>query len=146
MKFILKVRSHFGLKFLNRLDGIVFFQPLYLNQLLSIIRSQFQSIEERFKGQYITITLTEKAIQLILKRSYHPRKITYIYLISFILLFNIVNGVQPLKHYVEQCTTNILRELIRIKLQPHCRVIIDADENDQYQIKIELSKGTTSET
>lgn len=73
-----KIHSYFRPAFLNCLNDIVFFQPLYLNQLSSIIHLQFGSIEELFKQENITIRLTDKAIQLILKISYNPGKTTYI--------------------------------------------------------------------
>jgi len=57
------------------LDDIVFFQPLNVNQLSSIIHLQLQSLEERLKEQDITISLTDKAIQSTLKKSYNPSKI-----------------------------------------------------------------------
>jgi len=62
------------------LDGIVFFQPLDINHLSSIVHLQLQSLEKRFKEEYISITSTDKAIQLALKKSYNPSKM-HIYFI-----------------------------------------------------------------
>jgi hypothetical protein len=70
-----KVRLHFRPEFLNRLDDIVFFQPLNINQLSSIVHLQLKSLEERLKEQDITISLTDKAIQSTLKKSYNPGKL-----------------------------------------------------------------------
>jgi ATP-dependent Clp protease ATP-binding subunit ClpB len=74
---ILKVRLNFRPEFLNRLDDIVFFQPLNMNQLSSIVHLQLRSLEERLKEQEITISLTDKAIQSTLKKSYNPGKIRH---------------------------------------------------------------------
>ncbi|CAF2814163.1 unnamed protein product [Rotaria sp. Silwood2] len=116
-----QISSYFRLEFLNRLDGIVFFQPLYLNQLSSIIHLQFRSIEDLFKEEYITIRLTDKAIQLILKTSYNP-----------------VDGVQSLKHHLEQhIITQVRKHLMRLQLPSHCHVIIDTNANDQYRVDIQ---------
>ena len=41
------------------MDDIVFFQPLNVNQLSSIVHLQLQSLEERLKDQDITIKLTD---------------------------------------------------------------------------------------
>ncbi|CAF1666421.1 unnamed protein product, partial [Adineta ricciae] len=67
-----EVRLHFRPEFLNRLDDIVFFQPLNVNQLSSIVHLQLKSLEERLKEQDIAISLTDKAIQSTLKKSYNP--------------------------------------------------------------------------
>lgn len=69
-----EVRLHFRPEFLNRLDDIVFFQPLNVTQLSSIVHLQLRSLEERLKEQDIAITLTDKAIQSTLKKSYNPGK------------------------------------------------------------------------
>jgi ATP-dependent Clp protease ATP-binding subunit ClpA len=77
----LKVRLHFRPEFLNRLDDIVFFQLLTVKQISSIVHLQLQSLEERSKEQDITLSLTDKAIQSTLKKSYNPGKIKiYFYL------------------------------------------------------------------
>ena len=73
-----EVRVHFRPEFLNRLDDIVFFQPLNINQLSSIVHLQLRSLEERLKEQEITVSLTDKAIQSTLKKSYNPSKIKLI--------------------------------------------------------------------
>lgn len=70
--FILKVRLHFRPEFLNRLDDIVFFQPLNIKELSSIVHLQLQSLEERLKEQDIKVNLTDKAVQSALKKSYNP--------------------------------------------------------------------------
>jgi ATP-dependent Clp protease ATP-binding subunit ClpA len=57
---------------LNRLDDIAFFQTLNANQLSSIVTLQLTSLEERLKEHDIEITLTDKAIQSTLKKSYNP--------------------------------------------------------------------------
>jgi len=46
-----------------------------MNQLSLIVHLQLKSLEERLKEQEITISLTDKAIQSTLKKSYNPSKI-----------------------------------------------------------------------
>jgi ATP-dependent Clp protease ATP-binding subunit ClpB len=123
-----EVRLNFRPEFLNRLDDIVFFQPLNMNQLSSIVHLQLRSLEERLKEQEITISLTDKAIQSTLKKSYNP-----------------VYGARPLKRYLEKhITTELSKLLIQMKLAPHCHVTIDTDANDQYQFQIQQLQRTTS--
>jgi ATP-dependent Clp protease ATP-binding subunit ClpA len=68
--FFFKVVLYFPENFIRHVNDIVFFQPLTYNQLSSIIQLQVISIEERFKEKNIKISLTNKAIQSILQKSY----------------------------------------------------------------------------
>ncbi|UJR29297.1 hypothetical protein I4U23_010511 [Adineta vaga] len=123
-----EVRLHFRPEFLNRLDDIVFFQPLNVNQLSSIVHLQLKSLEERLKEQDIEISLTDRAIQSTLKKSYNP-----------------VYGARPLKRYLEKyITTELSKLLIQTKLAPHSHVTIDTDTNDQFQFHIKQLQRTTS--
>ncbi|CAF0728644.1 unnamed protein product [Adineta steineri] len=123
-----EVRAHFRPEFLNRLDDIVFFQPLNINQLSSIVHLQLKSLEERLKDQDITINLTDKAIQSTLKKSYNP-----------------IYGARPLKRYLEKhITTELSKLLIQTQLAPHSHVTIDTDSNDQYQFSIQKLQRTNS--
>jgi ATP-dependent Clp protease ATP-binding subunit ClpA len=58
-----------------------------MNQLSLIVHLQLKSLEERLKEQDITISLTDKAIQSTLKKSYNPSKIQIYFFIYFILFF-----------------------------------------------------------
>ncbi|CAF1036543.1 unnamed protein product [Rotaria sordida] len=123
-----RVRLHFRPEFLNRLDDIVFFQPLSFNQLSSIVHLQLQSLEERLKEQDISVSLTDKAIQSTLKKSYNP-----------------VYGARPLKRYLEKyITTEISKLIIQMKLPQHSHVTVDTDANDQFQFHIQHLQKTTS--
>ncbi|CAF1208724.1 unnamed protein product [Rotaria sordida] len=72
-------KVHLCLEFelLNRLNNIVFFTPLTINHLSSIISLQLKSIEEHFKNQFITISLTDKAIQSFINKNYNPNHRTH---------------------------------------------------------------------
>ena len=123
-----EVRLHFRPEFLNRLDDIVFFQPLTINQLSSVVHLQLRSLEARLKEHDITISLTDKAIQSTLKKSYNP-----------------IYGARPLKRYLEKyITTELSRLLIQMKIQPHCHVTIDTDANDQFTFQIQQLQRTNS--
>ncbi|CAF4128907.1 unnamed protein product, partial [Rotaria sordida] len=72
-----KVHLCFEFELLNRLNNIVFFTPLTINHLSSIISLQLKSIEEHFKNQFITISLTDKAIQSFINKNYNPNHRTH---------------------------------------------------------------------
>jgi ATP-dependent Clp protease ATP-binding subunit ClpA len=53
----------------------VFFEPLNINHLSSIIRLQLQSFEECIKDEHIKITLTDEVMKSILNKSCKLTKI-----------------------------------------------------------------------
>ncbi|CAF4647755.1 unnamed protein product, partial [Rotaria sp. Silwood2] len=114
--FVIKnVVSHFPENFIRHVNDIVFFQPLTYNQLSSVIQLQVISIEERFKEKNIKISLTNKAIQSILQKSY-----------------KLFSGFSPVKDHIEKHITSYLSTVVS---PGHIR--IDTDVNDQYQLSIE---------
>ncbi|CAF0978921.1 unnamed protein product [Rotaria sordida] len=106
---------HFPKNFIRHVNDIVFFQPLTYKQLFSIIQLQVISIEERFKEKNIKISLTNKAIQSILQKSY-----------------KLFSGVGPVKDHIEKHITPYLSTVVS-----HGHIRIDTDINDQYQLSIE---------
>ncbi|CAF3140403.1 unnamed protein product [Rotaria sp. Silwood2] len=122
-----EVRLCFQSEFFNRLDDIVFFQPLNINQLSSIVHLQLKSLE-CLKEKDIEINLTDKAIQSILKKSYNP-----------------VYGVDPLKRYVEEYLKEELSKLlIQTRFASPSLVTIDTDINNRYLFRIQHLQRTTS--
>ncbi|CAF1070677.1 unnamed protein product [Rotaria sordida] len=114
--FVIKnVVLHFPKNFIRHVNDVVFFQPLTYNQLSSIIQLQVISIEERFKEKNIKISLTNKAIQSILQKSY-----------------KLFSGVGPVKDHIEKHITSYLSTVVS-----HGHIRIDTDVNDQYQLSIE---------
>jgi len=92
------------------------------------------SIEERFKEKNIKISLTNKAIQSILQKSY---KLCIKFSIRIIQLkidsiFFLVSGVGPVKDHIEKHITSYLSTVVS-----HGHIRIDTDVNDQYQLSIE---------
>ncbi|CAF1212010.1 unnamed protein product [Rotaria sordida] len=121
------VRLCFRSEFFNRLDDIVFFQPLNINQLSSIVNLQLKSLE-CLKEKDIEINLTDEAIQSILKKSYNP-----------------VYGVDPLKRYVEEhLKEELFKLLIQTRFPSPSLVIIDTGINNQYLFRIQHLQRTTS--
>ncbi|CAF0775838.1 unnamed protein product [Didymodactylos carnosus] len=120
-KVMREVRHHFRPEFLNRLDDLVFFEPLTFSQLSNIILLQLTSLQDRLQDQDITLSLSDKAIQLALKQSYNP-----------------VYGARPLKRYLEKhITTELSKLLIQSKLTPHSHVSINCDSNDKFTFQMQ---------
>ncbi|CAF1267858.1 unnamed protein product [Rotaria sordida] len=126
-RIIKEVRLCFRSEFFNRLDDIVFFQPLNINQLSSIVNLQLKSLG-CLKEKDIEINLTDEAIQSILKKSYNP-----------------VYGVDPLKRYVEEyLKEELFKLLIQTRFPSPSLVTIDTGINNQYLLRIQHLQRTTS--
>ncbi|KHD35972.1 protein disaggregation chaperone [Clostridium acetobutylicum] len=78
----LKVR--FKPEFLNRLDDIIMFKPLSINEIGKIIDIFLENIKSKLKEKNIKIDIAEEAKKIIAEEGYDP-----------------VYGARPLKRYIE---------------------------------------------
>jgi len=80
-----ELRQSFRPEFLNRVNEIVLFKPLTLEEIKKIVDLQIGYIQERLKDREIKIELTEEAKEFIAKEAYDP-----------------VYGARPLRRYIER--------------------------------------------
>jgi len=112
------VKSHFRPEFLNRLDEIVLFKPLLLEEIEQIIELLLQQIRNRLQDRKISVDLSDTARHFIAKEAYDP-----------------VYGARPLRRYLQQhVETPLAKEIIAGRLMDGQQVTIDL-ENDQLSIK-----------
>ncbi len=91
-----EMRAHFRPEFLNRVDDIVLFKPLTLEETKQIVDLQVQDLAQRLASRGISLDLTEEARDFIARSGYDP-----------------VYGARPLKRYLQhQLETRIGRALI----------------------------------
>ncbi|MBW1700012.1 MAG: ATP-dependent chaperone ClpB [Deltaproteobacteria bacterium] len=91
-----ELRQHFRPEFLNRVDDIVIFKPLTLEEVEKIVILLTQDLANRLKDRRIKIEITEPARKFIAKSGYDP-----------------VYGARPLRRYLQrELETRIGRELI----------------------------------
>lgn len=106
------VRRHFRPEFLNRLDDLIFFQPLGLPQLRQIVEMNVKLIAERLADREISIEMDRSAIDFVLQQAYDP---------SY--------GARPLRRYLERnLVTMISRKLFESQIPNHSRIRVSADE------------------
>jgi ATP-dependent Clp protease ATP-binding subunit ClpB len=67
------LHAQFRPEFLNRIDGILLFKPLELDQIESIFDIQIGLLRERLNKQGVALEVTPKARTLLAKRGYDPR-------------------------------------------------------------------------
>ncbi len=112
------VKGHFRPEFLNRLDEIVMFKPLLLEEIEQIIELLLQQVRNRLQDRKIGLELNDTARHFIAREAYDP-----------------VYGARPLRRYLQQnLETPLAKEIIAGRLLDGQVVTIDL-ENDQLSIK-----------
>ncbi len=90
------LKEHFRPELLNRIDDVVMFKPLKLDEIKKIVRLLTRSLAGRLANRHITLDISEPAISHIATTAYDP-----------------VYGARPLKRYLQRdLETKIGRALI----------------------------------
>jgi ATP-dependent Clp protease ATP-binding subunit ClpB len=109
---MVQLRGSFRPEFLNRVDDIILFKPLSIENVKGIIEKLLIELQSRVEDQQIVISMTEKAKEFIAKAAYDP-----------------VYGARPLKRYLQkEVETKLARELIAGNIGTDKEVVIDADQ------------------
>ena len=115
-----ELRQHFRPEFLNRVDDIVLFKPLQLDEIKKIVGILMDDLRGRLKDRNITIELEEPAKELIARQGYDP-----------------VYGARPLKRFLQrQLETKIGRALIAGGAEDGAKIRIRL-ENGELALSIE---------
>ena len=108
------LKQSFRPEFLNRLDEIVFYKPLTQTEIGKILDLLITDLNKRLADQEITIELTGKAKDYLIKNGYDP-----------------VYGARPLKRFVQKkLETLIAREIIKQTILPKQKVKVDYNGNE----------------
>ena len=100
--------NYFRPEFLNRVDDIIVFSPLTLDQIKEIIDLSMEDLKTRLKEQEISIELTDEGKTYIGEHAYDPNY-----------------GARPVKRYIQKyIETELATELIRGNIAPGDKVVI----------------------
>jgi ATP-dependent Clp protease ATP-binding subunit ClpB len=101
-------------EFLNRIDEIVIFKPLFIEQIREIVELQMQRLLDTLKEKKINMTYTPQAIDYLAEKGFDP-----------------LLGARPIKRAIQKLVTNRLSMLlIDDKLFAGCTVNMDC-KNDE---------------
>ena len=104
-----ELRSHFRPEFLNRVDDIVLFSPLTLDEIGEIVVLQADDIRKRLAQRDIHLEITEQATKFIASAGYDP-----------------VYGARPLKRYLQhELETRIGRAILKGDLVEGSTLCVD---------------------
>ena len=107
------MKEHFKPEFLNRIDDIVFFRALTLQQLQAIVDIYFEGLKKLFADRDIKLEITDGAKELLATQGFNP-----------------VYGARPLKRTIRQLVENPLaKKILAQEYKEGDTITVDA-END----------------
>ena len=106
-----ELKNYFRPEFLNRIDDIIVFGALTMDQVSRIIELSLASLEKRLSDRNMGLVLTDEAKKFIAKEAYDPQY-----------------GARPVKRYLQKYVeTEIASMIIRGELVDGGRVIIETE-------------------
>jgi ATP-dependent Clp protease ATP-binding subunit ClpB len=107
------LRRSFKPEFLNRIDEIILFESLTLEEIGQIVDLQVVDLENRLLNHKLTIKVSKKARQLLAKNGFDPQY-----------------GARPLKRYIQQVIEN-----------PLALLIVEGKVRDGDEVKVDEKDG-----
>ncbi|WP_125981154.1 ATP-dependent chaperone ClpB [Loigolactobacillus iwatensis] len=107
------IQTHFKPEFLNRIDDIIMFTPLSLNDIQEIVVKLLAQLSHRVADQEINLTITDSAKKWLAQQGYDP---------AF--------GARPLRRFItREVETPLAKEIISGRVAPHTTVKINLLDN-----------------
>ena len=107
------VQAHFRPEFLNRVDEIILFQSLTVEQITHIVDIQLELLRKRLAERKLTLTLSDKAKEAIARAGYDP-----------------VYGARPLKRAIQkQVQDPLAQQLLSGNFREGSEILVDADDD-----------------
>ena len=106
-----ELRNHFRPEFLNRIDDIIVFKQLTEDQIVDVVKMQFNKVKDMLRQNQIDIDMTDAATRYIAKISYDPQY-----------------GARPVKRMMQRELLNELsRMIIADKVNKDKPITVDYD-------------------
>jgi ATP-dependent Clp protease ATP-binding subunit ClpB len=106
-----ELRAHFRPEFLNRVDDIVLFKQLTLEEIEQIVDLQIADVQRRLTDRRLTLELSQAARELIAREGYDP-----------------VYGARPLRRFIQhEVETRIARALLASDIREGATITLDAE-------------------
>ncbi len=108
------LKHHFRPEFLNRLDDIIFFQPLQKDQISKIVDLLLQKLSARLSEKQLSLEVTDSAKDYIVKNGYDE-----------------AYGARPLKRYIQDNVETAVAKLILANdLEVGHKIVVDVKEDN----------------
>jgi ATP-dependent Clp protease ATP-binding subunit ClpB len=97
-------------EFLNRIDDIIMFTPLNMENIVEIVKLQLEYLKKMVAKQHIVIDATEEAVQYLAKKGFDPQY-----------------GARPIKRVIQKEVLNALsKELLSGKVKAESIILLDS--------------------
>ncbi len=108
------LRRHFRPEFLNRVDDIVLFKPLTLQEIELVVDLMLNDVRARLADRDMTLELSDAAVEHIAEQGFDP-----------------VYGARPLRRFIShELETRIGRALIGGEVHDGARITVDLSGDD----------------
>jgi len=106
-----ELKAHFKPEFLNRVDEIIIFNPLGQDHIRDIVKIQLAQVAERLKERGVTMTMTKKAMEFLVRDGFDPQF-----------------GARPLKRSIQRHLLNPLSvKLLGGEISSEHKIAVDSD-------------------
>ena len=123
-----ELSAHFRPEFLNRIDDVVLFTPLRLEQIKEIVGLLVDQLRARLDERRIDLVLTDGACAHIAETAYDP-----------------VYGARPLKRFIQhEVETRVGRAIIAGDVEEGSRVVVDVDGDGGLIVKTETPEPASA--
>ncbi|MCD6552298.1 ATP-dependent Clp protease ATP-binding subunit [Thermotoga sp.] len=113
-----ELRNTFKPEFLNRIDAVVYFKPLTMDEVKKIVEIMVKQLGDILKDKRITLELTERAKEYLAEAGYVPSL-----------------GARPLRRIIElELESMVADKILEGEISEGDHIVVDADE---YGLKIE---------
>ncbi|UQS85434.1 ATP-dependent chaperone ClpB [Apilactobacillus apisilvae] len=107
------LKTSFKPEFLNRIDDVIMFKPLSLNNVKSIVNKLIDKLSFRLKDQQITINISDEALSWLANNGYEPQY-----------------GARPLQRFVTRYVeTPLAKMIIGNKIKPKSTINIKLNDD-----------------
>ena len=113
------LRAHFRPEFLNRIDEVVIFHSLRLQDMGRIVEIQLAHLQGRLNTRKTSLTLSDEAVQLLAQRGYDPQY-----------------GARPLKRVMQRELENPLATMILQGKFPEGSQIVASVQDDEIRFAL----------
>jgi len=101
-------------EFLNRIDEVIVFTPLFKEDIRNIVKLQFSILKNRLAKNQIQISMTEEAMDYLAEKGYDP-----------------VFGARPLKRLIQKVILNQLsKAILSGSVIPESVILIEMKNNE----------------
>jgi len=129
-RVLTELRAAFRPEFLNRVDDIVMFSPLTMDEIRRIVGLLTEELRRRLAERDIRLELTPAAVELAARSGYDP-----------------VFGARPLKRFLQrELETRIGRAIVAGDVVPGSRLVVDVDGGELVVRAEEGPAATASST